>query len=63
MADEAVRHDPRHAGYRVTLSAVCLAAKLEVRAQAEAKRAFELAPEDPRVQALVAALAKLANDQ
>ncbi len=58
LAEEAVLQEPMNAGYHVTLGEVYADAKLELRAQGELKKALEIAPSDPRVQALAAKLAK-----
>jgi hypothetical protein len=55
-AEEAVRQDPTNPRYHVTLAEVYTDAGLELRAQAEVRRALELCPDDTRAQALAAKL-------
>jgi tetratricopeptide (TPR) repeat protein len=58
MAEEAVQAEPQNGSYHATLGEVYADAGLERRAQAEARRALELLPSDPRAQALVSRLQK-----
>jgi hypothetical protein len=58
MAEEAVRAEPQNGSYRVTLGEVYADAGLELRAQAEARRALELLPSDARAQALASRVQK-----
>lgn len=56
FAEEAVTLEAKNAGHHMTLGEVYLAAKLLARAATESARALELAPDDPRAKALVAAV-------
>ncbi len=58
LAEHAVAGDAKNAAYRVTLAEVYAAANLFTRAAAEAARALELAPNDPRARELAETLAK-----
>ncbi len=58
LAEDAVRLAPRNPQYRLTLAALCLAAKRGERAREECEEARKLAPKDDHIQSLAREIAR-----